>query len=162
MLSWPKHQEPEEWVCYRFKRTVVDPGAKILPHSRITVGFPGGSDGKESTCSAGDPGSISGSGKSPGEGSGYPLQYSSLENSMDRRAWLTTVNRVSKNWTWMSELTVQLIIFIACSQYLLASTWLTSQSSICSIHSFKAFLTGTPSASACKLLLELDHYLPAM
>ena len=44
-------------------------------------GFPGGSDGKEFTCNAGDPGLIPGSGKSPGEGNGNPLQYSCLENS---------------------------------------------------------------------------------
>ena len=50
-------------------------------------GFPGGSDGKESACNAGDLGSIPGSGRSPGEGNGYPLLYSYLENSMDRRAW---------------------------------------------------------------------------
>jgi len=45
---------------------------------------PGGSDGKESACNAGDPGLIPGLGRSPGEGKGYPLQYSCLENSMDR------------------------------------------------------------------------------
>ena len=50
-------------------------------------GFPGGSDGKASACNVGDPGSIPGSGRSPGEGSGKPLQYSCLENSMDRGAW---------------------------------------------------------------------------
>ena len=49
--------------------------------------FPGGSDGKESTCSAEDPGLIPGSGRSPGKGNGSPLQYSCLENSMDRGAW---------------------------------------------------------------------------
>ena len=48
--------------------------------------FPGGSDGKVSACNAGDSGSISGSGRSPGEGNGNPLQYSCLENSMDRGA----------------------------------------------------------------------------
>ena len=48
------------------------------------MGFSGGSDGKESACNAGDPGSIPGSGRSPGEGNGKPLQYSCLENSMDR------------------------------------------------------------------------------
>ena len=48
--------------------------------------FPDGSDGKEFACSAGDPCSIPGSGKSPGEGNGYQLQYSCLENSMDREA----------------------------------------------------------------------------
>jgi len=48
----------------------------------ITLGFPGSSAGKESACNAGDPGSIPGSGRSPGEGNSYPLQYSDLENSM--------------------------------------------------------------------------------
>ena len=47
------------------------------------MGFPGGSAGKESTCSTGVLGSIPGLGRSPGEGKGYPLQYSGLENSMD-------------------------------------------------------------------------------
>ena len=47
------------------------------------VGFPGGSGGKESACNAGDPGSIPGSGRCPGERKGYPLQHSGLENSMD-------------------------------------------------------------------------------
>ena len=50
------------------------------------LGFPGGADSKESACNAGDPGSTSGSGRSPGEGSGNPLQHSCLENPMDRGA----------------------------------------------------------------------------
>ena len=50
------------------------------------MGFPSASDGKESACNAGDPGSIPESGRSPGEGNGYPLKYSCLENSMDRGA----------------------------------------------------------------------------
>ena len=54
-------------------------------------GFPGGSDGKEPACSAGDLGSIPGSGRFPSEGSGNPLQYSCLENPMDRAAWRATV-----------------------------------------------------------------------
>ena len=49
----------------------------------IIRGFPGGSDSKESACNAGDRGLIPGLGRSPGEGKGYPLQYSGLENSMD-------------------------------------------------------------------------------
>ena len=53
-------------------------------------GFPGGSDGKESTCNAGDAVSIPGSGRASGEGNGYPLQYSRLENFMDRGAWRAT------------------------------------------------------------------------
>ena len=58
------------------------------------MGFPGGSDGKESACNAGNLGSIPGSGRSPGEGNGNPLQYSCLENSMDREAWQVKVQRV--------------------------------------------------------------------
>ena len=50
-------------------------------------GFAGGVDGKESTCSARDPGSVPGSGRSPGEGSGNPHQYFYLEKPMDRGAW---------------------------------------------------------------------------
>ena len=52
-----------------------------------TYGFPGGSDGKVSACNVGDLGLIPGSGRSSGEGNGNPLQYSCLENSMDRGAW---------------------------------------------------------------------------
>ena len=51
------------------------------------MGFPGGLDGKVSDCNAGDPASIPGSGISPGGRNGNPLQYSCLENSMDRGAW---------------------------------------------------------------------------
>ena len=53
----------------------------------IIIDFPGGSDGKASAYNAGDLGSIPGSGRSPGEGNGNPLQHSSLENSMDGGAW---------------------------------------------------------------------------
>ena len=59
-------------------------------------GFPCGSDGKESACNAGYLGPIPGSGTYPGDGNGYPLQYSCLENSMDRRAWWATVQGVKK------------------------------------------------------------------
>ena len=67
------------------------------------MGFPGGSNSKQSACSAGDLGSIPGLGKSPGEGNGYPLQYSCLENSMDRGAWQATVHEVTKNQTQPSN-----------------------------------------------------------
>ena len=60
------------------------------------LGFPGGSDGKKSTCDAGDPGLMPGLGRFPGEGKGYPLQYS-LENSMDGGAWWATVPGVPKS-----------------------------------------------------------------
>ena len=59
-------------------------------------GFPSGSDGKESACSAGDPGSIPGSGSSPGEGNGNLLRYPCLKNSMDRGAWWATDHGVSE------------------------------------------------------------------
>ena len=62
-----------------------------------------GSDGKESACKAGDPGSIPGSGRSPGERNGNPLQYSCLENSMDKGAWWAAVPVVAKSWTRLSE-----------------------------------------------------------
>jgi len=61
--------------------------------------FPGGSDNKESACNAGDQGSIPGLGSSPGKGNGYPLQYSCLENSMDRGAWWAKVHGVAKSQT---------------------------------------------------------------
>ena len=63
------------------------------------MGFPGGSEGKESACNTGDLGLIPGSGKSLGEGNCYPLLYSCLENSMDRGAWWATVHGVTKNQT---------------------------------------------------------------
>ena len=66
-------------------------------------GFPGGSDSKESTRNVGDPGSIPGLGRSPGEGNSNPLPYSGLENSMDRGAWWALVHGVTKSWTWLSD-----------------------------------------------------------
>ena len=65
----------------------------------LYLGFPGGSDGKESACNTGDPGSIPGSGRSLGEENDYPLQYSCLENFMDRRAWWARVHGVTKSRT---------------------------------------------------------------
>ena len=72
-----------------------------VPHQKTslsTCGFLGGSDGKDSACSAGDLGSIPGLGRSPGEGKGYPLQYSGLENSMD-----CMVHGVTESQTWLSD-----------------------------------------------------------
>ena len=65
----------------------------------ILQGFPGSSDGKESACNAGDPGSIPGLRRSPGGGHGHPLQYFCQENSMDRGAWQATVHGVTKSQT---------------------------------------------------------------
>ena len=63
----------------------------------VFLGFPGGSYGKESTCNAGDLGSIPGLGRSPGEGNGYPLQYSCLENPMDIGVWWVTKSMGSQS-----------------------------------------------------------------
>ena len=87
-----------------------------LPHCNVHAmyrDFSGGRDGKASTCSAGDPDSIHGLGRSPGEGNGNPLQYSCLENSMDGGAWWPTYSpwghresdrtewlTLSLDWTW--------------------------------------------------------------
>ena len=66
------------------------------------MGFPGGTDGKESACNVGDLGLIPGLGRSTGEGNGNPLQYSCLENSMDKGAWQSTAHGVTKSWTRLS------------------------------------------------------------
>ena len=64
--------------------------------SKLVRGFPGGSEVKESASTAQDPGLIPGSGRSPGEGNGHPLQYSCLENPRDRGAWQATVHGVAR------------------------------------------------------------------
>ena len=77
------------------------PGVRV-PDFRL---FEFGSDGKASAYNAGDLGSIPGSGRSPGEGNGNPLQYSCLENPMDKEAWQATVDGVAKSWTRLSDFT---------------------------------------------------------
>ena len=69
----------------------------------VFLGFPGGSHGKESACNAGHLGLIPELGGSPGEGNGYPLQYSGLENPMDRGDWRATVHGVTKSWTRLTN-----------------------------------------------------------
>ena len=71
--------------------------SEIEPVSLALVSFPSRSDGKTSACNAGDLGSIPGSGRSPGEGNGNPLQYSCLEKSMDRGAWQATVHGITES-----------------------------------------------------------------
>ena len=66
------------------------------------MGFPGGSDGKQYACNAGDPGLIPELGRLPGEGNGNPLQYSWLENSIDR-VWWATVHEVAESQTRLSD-----------------------------------------------------------
>ena len=80
-----------------FKSTLTGADSQIFTLSMQD--FLGGSDGKASAYNAGDLGSIPGSGRSPGEGNGTPLQYSCLENPMDGGARLATVYGVAKSWT---------------------------------------------------------------
>ena len=83
--------------CLQVPSLVLDTGIS-------NQGFPGGSDGKESVCNAGDLGLIPGSGRSPGEGDGNPLHCSCLENSMDKGAWWAIVHRVIKSPTRLKQL----------------------------------------------------------
>ena len=85
--STPVHKEA--WRCH-----------ECFPKA---IGFPDGSDGKESAYNAGDLGLIAGLGRSPGEGNGSPLQYSCLEKSTDRGAWRATVHEVTKSRTRLNN-----------------------------------------------------------
>ena len=67
------------------------------------MGFPGTSGSKESACSVGNPGSVPGLGRSPGEGHGNPLQYSCLESSIDLGAWWAAVHGVTKSRIWLRD-----------------------------------------------------------
>ena len=69
----------------------------------IIYGIASGSDGKESACNVGEPGPISGSGRSPGKGHGNPPQYSCLENPKDRGAWPAIVHGVTESQTQLSD-----------------------------------------------------------
>ena len=86
--------------CDHSSRTQVKCPFHLNP--TFLQGFPGGSDGKESACNAGDQGLIAGSRRSPGEGNGCPLQYSCLENFMDREAWQAVIHGIAKSQTRLS------------------------------------------------------------
>ena len=79
-----------------FSEIIIDAAFLFEEHQFKQLGFPRSSVGKESACNAGDLGLISGLGRSPGEGNGYPIQYSCLENPMDRGAWWVTVHGVTR------------------------------------------------------------------
>ena len=81
----------------------IDIKNRLLDSEGDGEGFPCSSVGKESTCNAGDLGSIPRLGRSPGEGKGYPLQYSCLESSMDRGACQATVLGVTKSWAQLRD-----------------------------------------------------------
>ena len=85
-----------------FSSPLVEPATPVDPI------FPSGSDGKASAYNMGDPGSFPGLGRSQAEGNGNPLQYSCLENPMDRGAWEATVHGVAKSRTQLSDFTLTL------------------------------------------------------
>ena len=89
------------WTCVYF----------IYIYIYIMWGFPGDSSGKESACNSGDPGSVPESGRSPGEGNGNPLQYSCLENPMNRGVWWATVHGIRKELDTTEWLTLSLFIY---------------------------------------------------
>ena len=88
---------------YQFDATYIKISSKknyiLFKDTYTHADFPCGSDDKESACNSGDPCVILRLGRSPGERNGNPLQYSSLENSMDREAWRAIVHGTAKSWT---------------------------------------------------------------
>ena len=115
VASWVQRAQSQEGSGVGVQNGVGGPGRE--PHCKSSGAlrrkrvwqppnpdlFPGGSDGKESACKAGDSGSIPGLRRCPGEGNGYPLQYSCLKNPMDRGAWRATVHGVAKSRTRLSS-----------------------------------------------------------
>ena len=83
-----KHRASTQYsVMTYMEEESKEEGTDIYGYMQTCMGFPVSSDGKETACSAGGPGSVPGSGRSPGEGNGSPLQFSCLENPMDRGVW---------------------------------------------------------------------------
>ena len=122
---------------------------------QVPQGFPGSSDSKESACNAGDTGSIPGSGRSPGEGNGNPLQCSCPKNPMDRRAWWATVCGVSKNGTRLNNT----FTFRSCRQFF--ASWPPQ-----AVHNLNVFLSAghlecvslpVPSVTGGEKTLLLKH-----
>ena len=107
-MGFPGSSAGKESACNTGDPDLI-PGRKIhwrmdrLP-TPVFLGFPGGSDGKESSCNVGDLGLVPGLGRSPGEGKGYPFQYSGLENSMD-----CIIQGVARSWTQQ-----QLLLHFQC------------------------------------------------
>ena len=98
------HTKFQDDGTVHYDTRVVDTWSHAFVRMHTTApGFPGGSDGKESASNAGDPGSVPGLKRSPGEGNGNPHQNSDLEKSMDRGAWQAIVHGVTKSGTWLSN-----------------------------------------------------------
>ena len=94
-----KHaQGPIHWTAREFLGVYSFHGTPLL-----SLDFPGGSDSKESACNTKDTSLDPRLGRSPGEGNGYPCQYSCLENSMDRGAWRATIRGIARSLTRQRE-----------------------------------------------------------
>ena len=95
-MSCPQayHEHIHQYLCRIHNKKTLSPLVEFSTGTPLGWGFPGGSVCKESTFNEGKPGSIPGSGRSPGEGNSNPLQHSCLENSMDRGAWQATAHGV--------------------------------------------------------------------
>ena len=118
LFHW--HNLSKVYLCYGRCQNV--PLFLMSFHLCIYIGIPPGSDGKVSACNTRDPGSIPGSGRSPGEGNGNPLQYSCLENSMDGGAWWATVHGAAESPKWLSDFTFTFCLSI----HLLLDIWVAS------------------------------------
>ena len=99
------HLSPLFWISVPFKSPQSVGSSSVCRRFSLVACFIGfsGSDGKESVCNVGNLGSVPGLGRSPGAGKCNPLQYSCLENSVDRRAWRAIVHVVTKSWTRLSN-----------------------------------------------------------
>ena len=156
----------------------------VPSHQRIWLNesqiFPGGSEGKESACNAGNLGLIPGSGRSPEERNGYPLQYSCLENPMDRGTWQATDHGVTKSWhhsyecwikpqtdgifEWVGEIQRILIFCLQLWAAVLKCHWasdclefLKTQLMWLPLHVwFSRFRVGSPIYTSTKLFANVD------
>ena len=110
----------DSWVGKFLWRRAWRPNPVLVPgeSTPVFLGFPGGSDSKESAYNAGDQGLILGLGRSPGEENGNPLQYSCMENLINRGAWRTTVHRVAKSWTRLNQLSAHMHLFTSMRETL--------------------------------------------
>ena len=125
----------------------------------------GGSDGKGSACKAGDPGSTPLLGRSPQEGRGNPLQYSCLENPMDRGAWWATVHGVEESWARLSNQTLCMEREGAGASLPQGGGWCgpwwvvepsqagTSQQGCQNVPQFSEFMAGERTKQFCNVLL---------
>ena len=107
----------ELWSCSHILTTINN--------AAMDMSFPGHSDGKASAYNAGDLGSVSGSGRSPGEGDGYPLQCSCLENPMES-PWQAAIHRVAQSWTQLKQLSTHTHAWTWGAVYLLKLVFLFS------------------------------------